>query len=296
MAKIAREGGALTPKKIVKIGAKSAEAVVGYKLPDTKTVAVPTLLGYITLLFGEKKIGKTSMLAEGGDKTFFAFFEPGGKSLEIFASVFTRWSDFRSAVNQIIASKRYNHVVMDTVDLAYKLSAKAARKKLGIDYEGDAAYGKGWAASREEFEAPVMQLVNAGIAVTFISHADDRDVTLRDGTVYTKLSPTMPKQARELVEGLVDIWAYYGYDGKRRVLTIQGDDNISAGHRLVKHFKTPDGVPVREIDMGASAAEAWKNFNDAFHNRYTPPLTKKAAEEGVSAPKKVFKKLKSGGR
>lgn len=294
MAKFVKDEGSLKVPVKKKVAVSAKDDTVGFVLPTVKTKRVSTLTGYIMLIFGEKKIGKTSMLAESGDNTFFAFFEPGGKALSTFSHVFLKWGHFRQAVAAIIAEKprRFNHVVIDTVDLAYKSAETGALRELGIDYAGDAAYGKGWAAIRTEFEQPIMRLVNAGIAVTFVSHAMEADVTTRGGETYNKIVATMPKQARNLVEGLVDIWGYFGYDGKDRVLTILGDDQISAGHRLeINHFKTPAGKPVRQIHMGNSPAEAWKNFNAAFNNTYTPP-TKKAEEAASQPTKKVFKKLK----
>lgn len=97
---------------------------------------------------------------------------------------------------------------------------------------------------------------------------------------------------RELVEGSVDIWAYYTYDKRRRVLQILGDDHVSAGHRLEGRFLTPDGRPIRRIDMGGSAKQAYRNVTDAFNNRYVP---KKASdidepeEEETKLKKKKFK-------
>lgn len=286
MAKITREKGALETKK-----AAPPVKEPGYRLPTKKTTPVANLLGYILLLFGEKKIGKTTMLAEGGEDTFFAFFEPGGKSLSLYADVFVNWAHFKAAVAQIISEqpRRFNHVVIDTVDLAYKVSERYTYKKLGIDHASDEAYGKGWAAIRENFSEPIMRLVNSGVAVTFVSHADEREITRLDGRKYDKIAPTMPKQARELVEGLVDIWAYYGYDGDRRILAIQGDDHVAAGHRLTKHFRHPDGTPIRHIDMGSSPSEAFQNFNDAFHNRYVKRSP--AKEEQPAARTFVKKKL-----
>jgi len=80
----------------------------------------------------------------------------------------------------------------------------------------------------------------------------------------------MPKQGREIIEGLVDIWCYFGYDGNRRLLTIIGDDHISAGHRFAERFRTPKGRVIRAIDMGRSAEEGYENFVAAWNNKYRP--------------------------
>jgi hypothetical protein len=82
--------------------------------------------------------------------------------------------------------------------------------------------------------------------------------------------PTMSNQARKTVEGLVDIWACFQYDGRRRVITIAGDDHVAAGHRFATRFRTPDGRPLRHIYMGRTADDALRNFEAAWRNEYEP--------------------------
>lgn len=287
MATIKRESGTLTPKPTKKV---EKDKVVGFELPTSKNKPMTHLWDYILLLFGEKKIGKTSLLAENSETTFFAMFEPGAKALEVYSTLFTRWADFKSAVRALTTDKRFELVVIDTVDLAYKISEAYTYKKLGIEHASDEAYGKGWAAVRKEFTDQIMMLVNSGKGVAFISHATEKEISVRGGGKYDRIVPTMPGQARDVIEGLVDIWAYYGYDGHDRVLTIVGDDHIGAGHRLNKQFRFPDGKPIREIHMGKNAAESFKNFTDAFNNRYVPPV-RKVEEESTGGSVKI-KKLK----
>lgn len=293
MALVKRDSGTLVAvKPAKKVKTETVPGTSPYVLPTKKTEPADELIAYITLLFGEKKIGKTSMLAESGDGTFFAFFEPGGKSLSLFGDVFPNWSRFKAAVAQMVATKRFNHVVIDTIDRAYLASERYTYKKLSIEHASDESYGKGWAAVRTDFEEPIMTLVNNGIAVTFVSHAEEREIKPKGGVAYDKIMPTMSKQARSLVESLVDIWAYYGYDGADRILTIQGDDHLGAGHRLTRNFRSPAGVPIRTIHMGASPADAWQNFNDAFHNRYVPPKKQEATETAAFVPRKtIIRKL-----
>jgi len=284
MAKLVkREKGDLSVKKKAE---KTDEPKI-FALPTEKKKPSQKLWDYIFLLFGEKKIGKTSMLAEIDD-AFFAMFEPGDKALSTYSHLFTKWSDFRLAVRALKTDKRFSVVVVDTVDLCYKAAEAYALKKLGIEHASEEAYGKGWAAIRKEFTDQIMELVNSGKGVVFISHATEKEIELRRGGKYDVITTTMSGQARDVIEGLVDVWAYYGYDGEDRVLTIVGDDTLSAGHRLGNNFRTPDGKPIRVIDMGKSPADAHKNFMDAFHNRYTPPAKKKTEDD---APK-TFKKVK----
>jgi hypothetical protein len=77
----------------------------------------------------------------------------------------------------------------------------------------------------------------------------------------------MAGQARDILEGIVDIWAYYSYNGQSRVLTILGDDHIGAGHRVKDNFFFTDATRIREVPMGNTAEEAFANFVKAFNNQ-----------------------------
>jgi hypothetical protein len=299
MANVVKSVGKLkavpdAPKKKTK---PNAEDTGDMALPTAKTSPVATLTKLIILLFGERKIGKTSMLARA-DRTLFLMFEPGDKALSLHRlpappqGAFERWSEFKKAVS-LLAKDRGKHfdlVVIDVVDLAFKLCEKYVCKKLDVEHVSEASWGKGWGTLRDEFAGEVNRLLAAGYGVVFISHATEREIKTRQGNAYDMIVSTMPKMAREMIEGLVDVWAYYGYDGQRRVLHIQGSDHIAAGHRLRENFRW-QGKPVREIDMGDSEESAWTNFTNCFQNRYEP-TTKKRREPETETPRKAVKKLK----
>ena len=95
----------------------------------------------------------------------------------------------------------------------------------------------------------------------------------------------MSNQAADVIQGLVDIWGNYTYDGKKRYLLIEGSEEIDAGCRVEGHFLS-EGQPMSKIYMGNSAKEAYKNFLAAFNNNL-----KEAREESV-APKKLTLKRK----
>jgi len=243
-----------------------------YRLPDEISEPSENLGDYTMLLFGEKKIGKTTLAAMFPD-AMFLFFEPGGRGLRVYSSAIGTWDDARAALKALRKSKKFQTIVVDTADLAYKLAESWVCKGLGIDDPGDAAYGKGWRAVRKEFESWITGLALCGKGLIVISHASEQEVESAEGDSYNRLSPTMSKQAREIIDGMVDIWAYYGYDGRRRVLIIEGDERVSAGHRLTERFRTKDGERLRSIDMGKSPKEGYANVLAAFNNTYVPPAT-----------------------
>lgn len=264
-----------------------------FKLPTERSEPDDNLGSYTWLIFGEKKIGKTSLTAMIG-KAVHLFTEPGGKALRLYPVVIDNWKKFKKAVRALKKDKTFTTVVVDIVDPLYPMVEDYTCEKLVIDDLADEEWGKGWRDNRKEFERVFGELLNSGKGVIFISHAQEQKVETRDGTEYDRMMPTMHKRMRELVEGSVDIWAYYTYDKRRRVLQILGDDHISAGHRLEGRFLTPDGRPIRRIDMGTSAKQGWQNVVAAFNNKYEP---KKASdiddpEEEVSAKKKSKFKIR----
>lgn len=255
-------------------------------LPTERSVPSERLQDFTQVLFGEKKIGKTTLTSKYPD-ALHLMTEPGGKALSIFQRAIGSWKEFRGYVRLLKKDKRFRNVTVDTADLLYKYCFDHVMRKLGLEHPSEEAYGKGWNAIRNEFTDGVMELINTGKGVIFVSHATEKEIKMRDGSTYDRLQPSMSGQAMDILTGVVDLWFYYGYDGHRRTLTIQGSDHIGAGHRLENHFKYPDGTPINEIDMGNSADESYANLMAAFHNKLPKP---KRIVEDEERPKTVVKK------
>lgn len=289
MAKIKRVVSSLKKKP------KSLEEKPTVFLPEEPNRVSDDLSDYTGLLYGLKKIGKTSM-CQFFDRPFFMMLEPGAKAISVYQTVdeegkprvVRTWAEFKEWVKLLEKDKRFRIVIVDPVDKLYRLCEKAVCQKLAISHPSEEEWGKGWGAVREEFEEWVLgRLMNMGKGVIFISHAKEAEIKTRTGEKYHTIISTMPSQAREAIEGVVDFWGYYAYDGKDRVLTLGGDDHIDAGHRISKHFRYTDGSRIREIRMGSSEKESYKNFVAAFRNELDPP----AAKEVKAPVKKLsFKK------
>jgi len=252
-------------------------------LPTVKSLPSENLGAYSMLLYGEKKIGKTSM-ASMFPEALFCMFEPGGKALSIYQIPIKRWEDFLSVLRLLKKDKKFKTIIIDPVDIAYVLCLQYVCKRLGIEHPSDEEWGKGWQAVREEFTMRFNDLLELDKGVILISHAADKEIKTRLGKSYHKVMATMPGQAREALEGIVDIWVYYCYQGRKRTIILGGDDHIGAGHRLKGKFKYSNGESITEIPAGNSEEEAYRNFIDGFHNR----LSKK--EVNVEKKKLILKK------
>lgn len=260
-----------------------------FRLPTERSEPADDLGAYTWLIFGEKKIGKTTLTALFG-KAVHLFTEPGGKALRVYPVVIDDWRKFKKAVRALKKDTSFDTVIVDIVDKLYPMCEDFTCEKLVIGDLSEEEWGKGWRENRKEFERALDELLNSGKGVVFISHAQEQEVETRDGTKYDRMMPTMHKRMRDAVEGVVDIWAYYTYDKSRRVLQILGDDHVSAGHRLEGRFQTPDGRAIRRIDMGSSAKQAYANVVAAFNNEYEPKKERDIdTPEEEDAPKKKSK-------
>lgn len=227
---------------------------------------------FSTLLYGEKKIGKTSLCAQFDDATFI-FTEPGYRGLSLRKNLAEDWRDIRDYVEQLEEDDQrrdpqHKMVVVDIIDYAYDLCFTFMCQKLGIVHPHDENdYGKSWGAIRKEFEAVVKRLLSLQKGVIFVSHAKWQNIKRRDGTAHDKLMPTLSGQPMEVISGLVDNIFYFGYDGDERVLVINGDENLEAGTRIEDHFVTKQKrSKINTINMGSSPKIAYKNLMDAFNN------------------------------
>lgn len=290
MAVIKKRVGSLKKKA----GGEETEKL-SLRLPQEPSHASDDLSDYTGLLYGLKKIGKTSM-CQYFDGAFFMMLEPGAKAMAVYQTVdedgkprvVRSWAEFKEWVKLLEKDKRFKIIIVDPVDRLYRLCEKAVCQKLAISHPSEEEWGKGWGAVRDEFDEWVLgRLMNMGKGVIFISHAKEAEIKTRTGEKYHTIISTMPSQAREAIEGVVDFWGYYSYEGKERILILGGDDHIDAGHRISKHFRYTDGERIRQINMGKSEKEAYRNFRAAFNNELEPP-----APEEVKKPKKLSLKIK----
>lgn len=278
MVKIVKPTGSKKNKPL----RKKPKAVEGLSLPTEKSEPADSILAYSMLVYGKKKIGKTSLISNFED-TMFLMCEPGGKALSVYQRPVRNWSEFVAYVDLLIEDTTFKTVAIDTGDFLYEFCMEYVCEKLAIEHPSDEAYGKGWKAVRAEFTLQVTRLLHSGKGVVFISHSKEEEFNTRRGDTYHKTVSSMPGQAKDVLEGLVDIWVNYDYDGTDRFLIIGGNDEVDAGHRLEGRFKYTDGTPVTKIPMGKSAKEGYENFMAAFNNELEKP-----------EPKVVLKKKKKG--
>jgi len=273
-------------KKSSKRIEKAEEPIGKLSLPKHKSERSDEVQDYSILMYGKKKIGKTSFTAQF-EGMLGMMCEPGGKAQEMYQVPCRNWKELREYTRLFIKDDRFKTASIDTADYAYEFCMEYICKKMVIDHPSDEGYGKGWKAVRAEFQAWVTELLHSGKGIIFISHSKDEEFKTRKGDTFNKVGASMAGQAKDILEGLVDIWANYEYDGKRRYLIIGGSDEVDAGNRVEGHFLDTDGTPLDRIPMGNNPREAYRNFVAAFNNKLQI-----AREEAVAQPKKLVIKRK----
>lgn len=261
----------VVPKPAEKKTAPGNKTVPTWELPTELSVPHENLEQYTMLVFGERKIGKTTLFARYPDP-FFLFFEPGGSALRLKSRYMQSWEDFLHAITLLEKNPGYcRTVIIDTGFMCYERCFEFVKKKLNLEDIRDEAWGNGWKAIDAEFRAAHERLFALGLSFQVTAHTEIKHFKKKDGTEYDKLTTQLGGQATRFYNGIVDIIAYYQYgNGGTRVLTIRGSDHVEAGSRVEGHFEYPNGSPIMDIPMGNSPAEAFANLQKAFDNKLIP--------------------------
>lgn len=227
---------------------------------------------YSVLLYGREKIGKTITASTFPDLLFLAT-EPGHKGLRVKAVTIETWGDIRSVLKLLKKDNerkyKYKWICFDTVDRAYEICLDWVCEKRGIEYPGETAdgkedFGKSWKAVRKEFLSVIHEFNRLGIGIMYISHANESVIKSRGGESYTRIFPSMSKQARGVIEGIVDFFFYCDYmrnsKGENiRVIITQGDEMVWAGSRK-SAGKFP---PIMEL----TEKGGYRNLVEGFNGR-----------------------------
>lgn len=223
---------------------------------------------YNILIYGQRKVGKTTLAGEMNNPYFF-MFEPN-ESYEFYKSDVDNWEDFLDLVNEFSkGDHNFGRAVIDTVRPCFNTCMDYTCKKFGFDHPGSQNdYGASWSKVRKEFEIPIRKLmINSKFGFIALAHEIDKEITTRSGATFYQVAPDLPATASKLIGNEVHNIFYYFIENGKRWLQIAGDEYICAGHRMRGRFLTTSGDRIFKIPMGNSETEAWKNLQNAFNNK-----------------------------
>lgn len=212
-------------------------------LLDLKPHVVSTdLSGYITLIYGPPKIGKSTFGARM-PKSLLLAFERGYNAIPgVIAQDITSWGEMKQVMRELKkpeVQENFKSIVVDTIDIAADFAQKYVCNQLGIENIGDGGWTtNGWAKYKKEFEDVFRTLAQLGYAIVFISHDKEKTIKPQNGTEYQQIGSSMQSSALSIIENMADIIGYahpkVNPDGTtQRVLTLRSLDNsIRCGCRF----------------------------------------------------------------
>jgi len=293
--KVAPQTSATNESSAENAAQNASAAVPRYQIPHLATNKFKpsdNFFDYNVLIYGQRKIGKTTLAAECPDSYFF-FFEPND-SYELYKSDIRTWDDFIFLADEFSKGNHaYRTAIIDTGRPCYDLALQYACKKHGFEHPGGQNdRGMAWAKVKTEFEIPVRKLMNAKTGFIVVAHESQEEVTTRTGQVFHQIRPDLPSAASRLFANEIYNIFYYYKDDEGRWLQIEGDEYVQCGHRMRGHFLTPAGERVIRIPMGNSEKDGYRNLMRAFDNKQLNPYVKKGGSAAQSADegRKVLKK------
>jgi len=240
-------------------------------LPTQKTAPKAVLSDYTVLIHSRPKAGKSGFCSHA-DNALFLAAEPGLNALEVYQVPITCWDDFLTACGEIAEGNHpFKTIVIDTVDLAYKMCSEYICRKAKVEHESDLSYGKGWALTNGEFQRVLTKLAHMPYGLFLISHSQETQIETRTGSI-SRIVPTLPDKARKIVLGLVDMILYFdvetvvGTDGRpayRRVIRTKPHPSYEAGDRTGRLPEVIDLDYDKFVEAFNATADAKKTPKEA---------------------------------
>jgi len=221
------------------------------QLPTQKTPAKSDIRDFVTLIYGQPKIGKSTFCA-AADGALFIATEPGLNHLEVYQVPVKTWREFLEVCSLLAkGDHQFRTVVIDTVDNLYKFCTDFVLNKHGLQHQSDLDYGKGYDLINTEFSKRLTALSLLPYGLMMTSHAQEKEVKTRTGK-ETKITLTLPNSARKIVLGMADYILYAEIQeirddqgvivGYERVLHTQPTTIYEAGNRT--QYELPDTLPL----------------------------------------------------
>jgi hypothetical protein len=209
--------------------------VSGFTLPaapQSLKSMQPDPLGARVYLMGMPKVGKTTLAANWApETTLFLDLQHGTDLLpgEHYVGHIDTWTEFEQACELVSAGgHKFQTIVVDTIDMAYKLADAHVGDKRGQAAAGLVEYGKGTAEAEGLFRRAIGKLLACrGLGIWFIGHAILADV--EKGKKYV---PALDKRVQLYITGESEHIFIAEKIGNRSVLHTQASQRHEAGSRL----------------------------------------------------------------
>lgn len=261
------------------------------------------LSGYITLLYGPPKIGKTTF-GSRMPKPLILAAEVGYRAIPgIIAQDITSWVDMKQVVRELKkpeVKETFSSLIIDTVDIMSDLCQKYICNQLGISAMGEGGWSNNsWSLYKKEFEETFRTLSQLGYAIVFLSHDKEKTIKPEHGSEYQQIGASMQSSALAIIENMSDIIAYAHpkvspNGGTDRVLTLRSLDNsIRCGCRF---SRIAAEIPFSYEALTEALNKAIEDEAQSTNNQFVSDAPAEAVQVPTydfDAERSVFQKLVS---
>lgn len=229
-------------------------------LPKEPTLETRDMRKMKWLIYGPPGIGKSTFVSQAKD-VLFLHTDDGLAFIKSMSRPLNSWFMFKKYVKLLSSEKpkQYKAIAIDNIDSVFKMCRKYICEKRGIEHQSDEQWGKAYDLTSSEFELELLKLIGLNrYGLFFISHSVEKEFKTRFLTT-SKICPTMPNQAYKIIVPMLDIMAYYGFDGKLdedgeqvRRMYFQPTENMDAKDRtsaLPESMTIPDPAQENGFDL-----------------------------------------------
>ena len=306
-----------TPQQLTKqlhaVTKKLVRAVGALALPTEKNEPSEDMGDYSWLIYGAKKIGKSSLAAQFPD-ALFLMFEPGGKALRTYQADCATWKHALGYLDLLEkeadkGALRYKTIVIDTGFEAYQKCFAYVCKEANIEYPREENFGKDWKKIDTEFRNFHNRIAGLGVGLVVLCHENLKESQTISGNKFDMVVPNLPKAADSYYRAVIDNVCWYHYRARQRFLLIKGSDYAMAGTAVQadEYFLTTSGQPVFAVPMGSSPQRAYELLKNAFQNgqaetfekettQFTDDAVKNSVNKKINDEAKRARRLQRMGR
>ena len=143
------------------------------------------------------------------------------------------WENFLDVISELEKKENtFETVAIDLIEDLYEHCRLYTYKKLGIEHEQDAGFGKGWDMVRTGFLSAIKRLKNLGYRIIYISKEIATEVNLKGGGKITAYSPNIPDKVANVLAGTVTLTVRAFMNNRGRFLQLEKTESVFGGGRF----------------------------------------------------------------
>jgi len=193
-------------------------------LPQTPSSVVIDPRQYVTMIYGEPGVGKTSWASQVPG-TLFVKTEEGCKGVEVYGLSCPSWNNFidiclaceKGVQSNWESQRKVETVVIDPIEGLYWACGDWVVAHKTFMIKGSAQsyqdirhvpYGQGFVETNKELLRVLNKLVQLGLGLVLISHEKEREVKW-GGQELPKYEPCLPPSAIDTIVGYCDAVGHF---------------------------------------------------------------------------------------